>query len=223
MASELTTLARVKERIGMDGTSEKDTLLDRLIVTVSEFVEQRCNRVFEKADYEEFFDGNKIDVAGYYTKLHVSNPPIVDLLGLHYLSDVDTVDDTGDESENVTLSNLSAVGEPNRTWKNFNWFDISKETGTIMVSVPHGWRDVRVRYTGGFLKDFNNFNDISKHEIPRDITELTEKLVTKTYNKREEEGFKNVTFRDATRDFESFLSAHDQQIINTYKQWQNLL
>lgn len=222
MASNLTTTGRVKRRLGLNNTN-KDTFLDRLVVQVSEFVESKCNRIFEKDRYEEYIDGAEIYMPGYFSYVHVNNPPIKKLLGLHYLSDRQTVSDTGDESENVNLDNLNEISAPNRTWKDFSYYEVNDERGSILLQVPHGWKNVRIRYEGGFAKDFNNYEKNSKHEIPRDITELTERLIVKAYKKRAEEGLQSADFRDATRTYEGFLTAQDMKIINEYKVWHGLL
>ncbi len=222
MASKLTELSRVKDRLGLNQSSNKDTLLDNLILQATDFIERRCGRTFENTRHEEFYDGDEVAVHNHFIHLHIQNPPLKSVLGVHYLGSRDSLSDSGDESENVSLSQLNPISEPNRTWRDFSNLDW-KENGTIWMLAPFGFRSIRVRYEGGYAVDFANYSDDSKHELPRDITELVEKLVVKYYLKREEEGVKSADFRDATREYANFLEKDDLRIINYYKQWHALL
>ena len=46
----------------------------------------------------------------------------------------------------------------------------------------------RVSYVAGYLIDFANAGDITKHTLPYDLTELCERLVTRWFKRREAEG-----------------------------------
>lgn len=56
MSSSLTTRFLFKQQAGISGTTD-DTLIDRLILDVSDAIERRCDRVFGTATYRHWLDG----------------------------------------------------------------------------------------------------------------------------------------------------------------------
>ncbi|MFQ5956176.1 MAG: head-tail connector protein [Candidatus Brocadiales bacterium] len=53
----LTSAAKVKEYLGVSGTSE-DALLSRLVDWASDLVHSYCGRIFTEASYDEYYDGD---------------------------------------------------------------------------------------------------------------------------------------------------------------------
>jgi hypothetical protein len=56
----LTTLATVKEYLGLTGTGE-DSLLNRLIDWATDFIHSYCGRTFPQGSYDEYYDGDGTD------------------------------------------------------------------------------------------------------------------------------------------------------------------
>lgn len=53
----LSTVASVKEYLGVSGTSE-DALISRLIDQATDFIHSYCGRIFPQASYDEYYDGD---------------------------------------------------------------------------------------------------------------------------------------------------------------------
>lgn len=53
----ITTLATVKEYLGLTGT-EEDSLLNRLIDWATDFIHSYCGRIFPQGSYDEYYDGD---------------------------------------------------------------------------------------------------------------------------------------------------------------------
>ncbi|MEE9200657.1 MAG: head-tail connector protein [Candidatus Brocadiales bacterium] len=53
----LTTVANVKEYLGVSGTSD-DALLSRLVDWSTDLIHSYCRRVFTEASYDEYYDGD---------------------------------------------------------------------------------------------------------------------------------------------------------------------
>jgi hypothetical protein len=56
----LTTLAAVKEYLGLSGTGE-DSLLNRLVEWATSFIQTYCGRIFFQGSYDEYHDGDGSD------------------------------------------------------------------------------------------------------------------------------------------------------------------
>ncbi|HHT9153891.1 MAG TPA: head-tail connector protein [Candidatus Hypogeohydataceae bacterium YC40] len=56
----LTTLAAVKEYLGLAGTGE-DSLLNRLMDWATNFIHSYCGRIFLQGNYDEYYDGDGTD------------------------------------------------------------------------------------------------------------------------------------------------------------------
>lgn len=56
----LTTVAKVKEYLGLTGTTE-DALLGGLVDWATDFVHSYCGRYFPQASYDEYYDGDGTD------------------------------------------------------------------------------------------------------------------------------------------------------------------
>lgn len=83
-ANALTTLTEVKTYLEIDDTSQ-DSFLERLINSISDFVEEYCNRSFGKSDYTEDYhgDGDKKLFLNQYpvnsvTKVTLNNDEVTD-------------------------------------------------------------------------------------------------------------------------------------------------
>jgi hypothetical protein len=131
MSFVLTTKERVKTRLGITVTSF-DTLLDRLILSTTARIEKMCNRHFMQAEYNnELYDGS--DVYGSRRcALMVKNAPLLTIESVEYKA--------------------GSNSDPDWTVYDEDDYDVDMEAGILYFStpLPHGKRNVRISYTGGF-------------------------------------------------------------------------
>ncbi len=162
--ADLTTREKVKGYLGISGTTHDD-IIDSLISDVSSQVEVYCNRNFLLDSYVEYFDTEAGD-----SKVFVSNHPMGTAVTVSYRQ--------------------GAWGDP--TWELFNVNDylISPEMGKIAFAMRFASyeRYIKVDYTGGYLIDFNNETDITRHTLPRDLSFLVTEMVSNSYNIRKTSG-----------------------------------
>lgn len=127
----LTTKARVKDRLGITVTSF-DTVLDRIILSVTARIEQMTGRRFIQGTYtNELHDGS--DLYGKRRQfLIVKNAPVQTISSIQYNAG----------------SNSSPV------WNTIDEDDYHADLQAGIVNFPHGlpsgFRNIRVTYTGGF-------------------------------------------------------------------------
>lgn len=103
------TLAQIKTRLSVSGTSD-DSLIQSLLDATIEAIESYCNRIFLSAEYTESFDAAML-TAGRYL---VNNPPITALTASTGLDNPDAANDyeiafdsmsvAADESATVTYT-----------------------------------------------------------------------------------------------------------------------
>lgn len=127
----LTTIARIKERLGIteDGFN---TLLNSLILAVTARIETMCARRFIQAEYnDELHDGSDL-YGSKRTILVTKNAPIHAIEKVEYK--------TGPNS--------------NPTWAEFSVddYDRDDEAGLLYFryALPSGKRNIRITYTAGF-------------------------------------------------------------------------
>ena len=193
----LTTLIRVKERLTIDkGTF--DALLTRMINAVTDLIESGANRKFKEKVYTDEL----------YSVYHDKEEFIL--------------------LEQIPVSALSKLqyrmGLPNNpAWQDFppESFELSESGASGLVRLyfapPKGTNIVKATYTAGYKIDFANFGDITKHNLPADISDLCERLVTRIFKRRDAEGKSREAFDNGTVDWSSDLSAEDKEILNRYK------
>ncbi len=191
----LTTLDRVKLKLGITVTGF-DLLLTSLINSVTDFIEHETNRHFLQGTYTEIKS-----VRGANQKfLYVSNPPIVTLTKLEYSAGMPTI----------------------KNWMEYPVTSYETEedgsSGTIFVysRIPQGTNKVRITYTGGYLFDWANVGDITKHELPLGVTELAENLIVKAFKRREKVGITSESFNGSNVVFKDEMDAYDKQTLSNY-------
>lgn len=189
----LTTLAKVKQALGITVTTY-DTLLTDYITQVSAYIETLCGgRHFEAVERTELYDypnGENVFLKNWPINL----PPDFDF----------------------TLSyRTGTIGTP--IWVDYTVDDYLIYAGEGFVNMitafggspfqPTGERQfLRAIYTGGFLIDWVNETDPTKHNLPADITSLATQLCMNLYNSSgEASGYKSestegqsVTYADVS-------------------------
>lgn len=192
-----TTLARVKERLSIDKTGF-DALLTRLINVATDLIESGCNRKFKTQTYTNELYSVYHDNEEF---LLLKQMPVTALTKLEY-----------------------RLGLPNNpTWQVFppESFELSEDGASGLVrlyfSPIKGTNAIRATYTAGYKISFADFGDLTKHNLPADISDLCERLVSRIFKRREAEGKTQETFDGGTVNWQTDLSAEDKDILNGYK------
>jgi hypothetical protein len=192
----LTTTQRIKDRLGIT-TNSPDVVLTRLINGVTDFIESYCERHFVKEAYSNQLHIVREESQRY---LLLQHSPV---LQINYF-----------EWRAGTISNPS--------WEEFmtDQYELEGDgsSGVIRVygGMPRGTNMVRVSYVAGYLVDWENVGDLSKHNLPADLTDLAERLVIKMYNRREKTGIKNESFNNANVFWNDAIEIEDKMTLNRY-------
>lgn len=130
MSYALTTKSRIKDRLQITSTSF-DTLLDSLILAVTERIERMCNRRFMVSTWtNELYDG--ADPYGTSRQaLVLKNAPVWNIASIAFKSGLNS----------------------NPTWETqtVDEYDADMETGILYFdTLPTGRRNIRVTYTAGY-------------------------------------------------------------------------
>jgi hypothetical protein len=110
----------------------------------------------------------------------------------------------------------------NPSWEEFmaDQYELEGDgsSGVIRVygGMPKGTNMVRVSYVAGYLVDWQNVGDLTKHNLPADLSDLAERLVIKMYNRREKTGIKNESFNNANVFWNNAIEVEDQMTLNRY-------
>ena len=193
-AYALTNVDRVRNirlRIESDGF---DDLFATLINSVSDFIEGECNRRFMATDYEEL---HTMHTYGQ-TMLVLRNSPVNEIDSFEYRSGTKT----------------------NPTWNTYDpdcWELLEGGESGIIETDGSLEKFLRINYNAGYLIDWENEDDAEKHNLPSDLIDLAERLVTKLYKRREAEGKLSEGFDGAQIVWRDDLNKDDQAIINRYR------
>ncbi len=188
----LTTVARVKTRAGIS-VSTFDTLLETLICAVTDWVESYCDRRFVLTQYtNEVYsgDGQRFVV--------LKQAPITELTSAQY-----------------------RVGTPdNPTWTDFlaSEYEIVGDGSSGMIriynSAPHGTNNLRFTYKAGYTL---NLTTITSNNMPLDLVDLVEKIVVKSFKKRQSEGKSSETAGEAQVTWDKEMNKEDYLTLNRHK------
>lgn len=194
MTNQLTTKERVKARLTISGTSF-DTLLDRLVSSVSSFIKGEIHRELKEADYVEMY-------SIYQSKrnLMLNQYPVSAISKVEYrrgsYSDPDWTEYSRDEYE------LDGDGK-------------AGILGLAFMAV--GINKIRVSYTAGYKIDFTKETDITKHNLPEEISDLCERLVVKWFRKRDSWGKTSEGSQGDSVSWKNELEEEDRRVISRYK------
>ena len=197
VAHALTTVARIKGRLGLDTTAH-DALFERLISAVTDFIEHDCNRRLKETTYTNevysvYGDGQDM--------IALKNTPVSSVSGAQYRA--------------------GTVSSP--SWTSFiaDQFELAGDgkSGLVRIygGVPRGVNSVRFSYTAGYKIDFTAPTDTTKHTLPFDLSDLAERLVIKLFKKRDAEGKTTEGFESSSVTWAAFVEQHDRDILDNYK------
>lgn len=198
----LTTLDRVKDKLGLDKTNQ-DVVLSRIINSVTDWLEKQCNRRFKETTYSN----ELYSVRGKNeTVLLLKNAPVTTLGSIQYRQ--------------------GQVGSP--TWTNYtvNDFELVGDGLSGMVKfytylnqgLVQGINTIRVAsYTAGYKIDFKNAGDVSLHNLPSEVSELAEKLVIKFFQRRLHPGKSTESFNGSSITWSKELDPEDNETLKQYR------
>lgn len=85
------------------------------------------------------------------------------------------------------------------------------------AGLPVGHRNIKVSYIAGYKIDFSHETDITKHNLPFDISNLAERMAVKEFKRREDVGKSGETIGDATVNYFDHLEEEDKATLAKYK------
>lgn len=133
MSYSLTTKTRVKSRLDIVESTQHDTLIDNLILAVTDRMERFCNRRFMQATHtNELHDGSDPNYRTYRTTLILKNAPVHSISSIQY--------------------NAGTNSDPDWTAFDADTYDVDLQSGLIYFdrALPTGRRNIRVTYVAGY-------------------------------------------------------------------------
>lgn len=198
----LTTVARVKDRLGIT-VSTNDAELLRIINGVTDLLEGETGRRFLRATVT-----NEVhEIRGVSDMVPVKQAPLESITSVEY---------------------STGIGS-NRTWVTLDTslYEIMGDgkSGLIKVwgGLGRGINAVRVTYVGGYKIAWAAAGDNNTHTLPADLTDLAERIVTKYWKRREAEGKSSEGIANASIQWRSDLEKADQHIIDRYRRLPELV
>lgn len=195
----LTTLQRVKDRIGITNTNF-DTLLTRLINAMTDHIESQCGgRRFAKQTITNELYSIYQDKQEY---LVLKQAPVITVTSFQY--------------------SVSIPPTSGKTWQNFlgSQYELIEDgkSGIIRIynGIYRGTNIIRVTYDAGYLIDWANFGS-NTHSLPADLTDLCERMVVKIFKRRESEGKEREGLNQSVIIWTDKMSAEDEDTINRYR------
>ena len=194
----LTTVARIKDRLTITGSNHDAELL-RLINGATDFIQSQTNRKFLSQELTEThsFKVNKPDT------IFLKNRPVTAIASVKYRVGL------------FDAPNFTAIPTTDYALTD------DGEAGIIDVQgwLYKGTKVAQVVYTSGYLINWENAGDNDTHTLPADITELCEKLVVRTFKRREDEGKESISMNSpggGTTRFLKELTEEDKVTISKY-------
>lgn len=192
VAHALTTLTRVKAKLGITNTSF-DSVLESLIDAATDYIEGECNRRFLETTHANEVHALDSD-GGKFVML--DHAPVSALTSAQY-----------------------RAGNPaTPSWTDFQAQDFELvgdgSSGLVRIygGVPKGTNNVRFSYTAGYKIDF-----AGTHTLPFDLSNLCERLVIKMFKKREAVGKKTESAGEASVTWMNELEIEDQAVLDRYR------
>ena len=181
--------------------TDSDTLIQRLINGVTDFVEGECNRRFKEDTYT-----NEVYTihGGKREFVFLKQAPVSVLTTLEYRA--------------------GTPGNPNYTAfirDNYELLEAGK-SGIIKIfgGVPRGIDSIRATYTAGYKINFANAGDAGDttptHTLPADLSDLCERLVVRWFKKRDQAGKESQAFEGGTITWKDLLDSEDRDTIARY-------
>ncbi|MFA6429753.1 MAG: head-tail connector protein [Patescibacteria group bacterium] len=193
----LTTLARVKARLGIS-VSTLDDLLTEMISAATDLIESYCDRKFKSDTYTSEVYGLDVE-DGHFVAL--KQAPVTALTTAQYRAGTPDVP----AWTSYLASEFELVGDG--------------RAGLVRIygGVPTGTNNVRFTYTAGYLIDFTNEGDITKHTLPFDVSDLCERIVIRLFKRREDVGKTTVSAGEASVSYRASFDEEDKMTLERYR------
>lgn len=193
----LTTLERVKNRLEITHANS-DALIQDAINEATGFIQTYCNRRFVKQSYtDEIYDGTS-PAGATRQNIQLSDAPI----------------------QSFSKAEYDAGTNKSPNWQAFdaNWYDYRSDIGVVILYVPgpSGIRNLRFSYEAGYLVDFGNDSDSSKHTLPFEISGVCEQLAVTIFQNKQNAHRESVTFSGSSITLSQHLNDYDHQILSNY-------
>lgn len=161
----LTTRQKVKDYVGINDTNS-DAVIDEMINSVSEFIRGFCGgRDFLSQQYIETYDTRK-----NHRKLFLKQYPATVVSTVEYRSGIPT-------------AVVWVTYDPN------SYLSYLKEGYVYFYGfLPEIHQGIRITYTAGYLIDFTNEFDTTKHTLPFDLTLAATSIIGLEINTRKAKG-----------------------------------
>lgn len=195
-SNALTTQTRVKNRLVITDTGF-DTLLLRLINSVTDWIEGECNKKFLRQTYtNEVYAVHERGMS----YLPLKQAPVVSISAFEYRA--------------------GTPGTPSWTALTTDEYELLEDgkSGLVRVynSVPYGVNAVRVTYIAGYLIDFANAPSAT-HTLPADLTELAERMVVRAFRRRDSSGKTTESFNGNSIAWSTDLDPEEKAILDRYR------
>ena len=201
LAYALTTVARVKDRMQIT-VSDNDSVLQRLVNAVTDFIEGETGRRFKETTYTDevysFEDRQAI--------LAVRNIPVTALSDLKFRA--------------------GTPSQPNYTSLSTDQYELLENGQTGLIQL-YGMifgnvvNVLKVTYTAGYKINFSNAGDAGDatptHTLPADLTDLAERLVVRWWKRRELGGKLSEGLQGGSIQWKDLLDSEDVETINRYR------
>jgi hypothetical protein len=105
----------------------------------------------------------------------------------------------------------------NEEWQEQKIPKFNPKTGILNYKAQTGFQNIRITYVAGYKINFENQEDLTKHNLPFEISELAERLIIRQFNKLKDEGKNSVSFDNSTTSWSELLDKTDKEIIGRYK------
>lgn len=195
----LTTLARVKGSLGILDTSSDSYLTDS-INQASAWAQNYCGgRNFMSQSYTEIYDTRQNSQKIFLRQRPVTNDNISGGMVVNYRSGIPT-------------NPIWVLYDPNS-------YVVYKPEGYIHFygMLPKVHQGLQITYTAGYLIDFTNEYDVTKHTLPEDLTWAVTQLVSREFNMRQAKGLMMMMTEGQRLQFRDTLDPDIQNVLDSYK------
>lgn len=204
----LTTPSRIKELLEIND-QDFDKLFIRLINSVSDFIQQECNgRRFLRKTYVDEVYSSSNQRQRFIT---LRQCPVYSISALSYRAGPPSAP----AWQPFTIDQFELIN-PQPDIAGITYYP----SGMVRVYgfVPTIYNNmVRATYTAGYLIDFANAGDLTKHTLPSDLTRTAENIVVRWFKRKDFAGKDTQTLETSSITFSKMLDSEDQMIIAHYR------
>lgn len=195
----------------VDQPSSFDSVLRSKINQASRMIQKECNRQFLQQTYTNEVYSVRNPKQRY---LVLRNAPVISVSSFQWrpgtVSNPNWTDFIADQWE---------LTEPQYT-PDFGPSQLVYPSGIIRVYgvLPRIYDNmIRVTYVAGYLIDFTNMGDPTKHNLPYDITKVCENIVVRWFKRRDWAGKTSMSVEQSTTTYNKDFDNDDLAILANYR------